>query len=86
MTDLIIEEGDRIRLAGNWGELEDFTIEKYRFCLGVFTSEEHRKACDFTPLCDLYESGPDSERLYISNYGEYITNKVPMFMQLPKLI
>jgi len=86
MKDLIIEEGDRIRVKLQWGQLEDFTIEKFRFCLGVFASDEHRIAGNFTPLCELYESGPDSERLYISNYGEYITNKVPMFMQLPKLI
>jgi hypothetical protein len=83
-----MEEGDRIRITrymmgcrcGN----EDFTVEEFRYCLGIFESDEHRKAGNFTPLCDLYEAGPESENAYISNFGEYVTNKVPAFMNIPK--
>lgn len=81
-----MKAGDRIRLdcgwAGMYSDMQDFTIEEFRFCLGIFQSEQHREAGDFTPLCDLYESGPESENKYISNYGDYNTNEVPRFMSI----
>lgn len=84
-----MKTGDRIRLDVGWrgmySELEDFTVEEFRYCLGIFRSEDHRKAGNFTPLCDLYTRGPESEDGYISNYGEYITNMIPAFMNIPKL-
>lgn len=83
-----MKPGDRIRLTryimGHACGTEDFTVEEFRHCLGVFESEEHRTAGRFTPLCELYEPGPDSEHLYISNFGEYISNMVPAFMNIPK--
>ncbi len=83
-----MKAGDRIRLDVGWGgmykDLQDFTVEEFRWCLGIFKSEQHREAGDFTPLCDLYEPGPESERKYMPNHGEYITNLVPKFMNIPK--
>ena len=79
-----MKAGDKIRIKHQYGYLEDFTVEEFRFCLGIFKSEEHRKAGNLTALCDLCEAGPESEHGYISNYGDYITNMVPSFMNLPK--
>lgn len=79
-----MKAGDRIRLRSFFGELSDYTVEEFRFCLGIFISDEHREAGHFTPLCNLYEQGPESEQKYISNYGEYFTNEVPAYMNIPK--
>lgn len=84
-----IKAGDRIRLTqyvmGCWAiGTEDFTVEEFRHCLGIFQSDECRQAEIFTPLCELYERGPDSEDKYMPNFGEYVTNKVPSFMNIPK--
>jgi hypothetical protein len=68
---------------GNPAGTEDFTVEEFRYCLGIFESEQHRQAGRFTPLCDLYERGPDSENSYISNFGEYYTNPVQAWMDIP---
>lgn len=82
-----MKAGDRIRvqkyIMGHKSHTEDFTVEKFRYCLGIFQSEDHRKAGNFTPLCDLYERGPDSKDSYISNYGEYYTNPVQGWMDIP---
>lgn len=79
--------GDRIRLQhymyGKKSHLSDHTIEEFRFCLGVFLSQDDRTAGNFTPLCELYEPGPDSEKKYIPNYGEYYTNEVQGWMDIP---
>jgi len=82
-----MKAGDRVRLtcymmAYPCGT-EDYTIEEFRYCLGIFESEERRSAGKFTPLCELYEAGPESEISYISNFGEYTTNMVPSFMNIP---
>ncbi len=83
-----MKAGDRIKLMhymyGLVVGVEDFTVEEFRYCLGVFESDEHRKAGRFKPLCDLYYDGPDSEDDYISNFGEYRTNQVPSWMNIPK--
>ncbi|MBL4795910.1 MAG: hypothetical protein JKY50_00695 [Oleispira sp.] len=83
-----MKAGDRIRMThytmGYADGVVDFTVEEFRFCLGIFESDEHRQSGQFTPLCDLYEPGPDSEDQYISNFGPYMTNKVPSFMNLPR--
>jgi len=76
--------GDRIRIKTGWGSLANFTVEEFRYCLGVFQSDQHRIAGDFTPLCDLYEAGAYSELHYLNNFGEHITNKVPRWMDLPR--
>lgn len=79
--------GNRVRVStyimGYEVGFEDYTIEEFRYCLGFFRSEEHRLAGHFTPLCELYERGPDSENSYISNYGEYVTNLVQGWSDLP---
>ena len=81
-----MKAGDNIRIQrymmGHPQYLEDFTIEEFRYCLGFFESPQHRMAGKFTPLCDVYEAGPESERSYISNFGEYITNEVPAWMNI----
>lgn len=81
-----MKAGDRIRLDVGWGgmyqDFQDFTVEEFRFCLGIFKTEQHREAGKFTPLCELYEAGPESQSKYISNFGEYITNEVPRFMNI----
>ena len=78
--------GDRVRLTnymmGYPCGCSDYTVEEFRFCLGIFESDQHRLAGKFTPLCDLYERGPESENKYISNFGEYVSNQVPSFMNL----
>ena len=61
---------------------EEFVIEEFRYCLGIFKSDEHRRANNFTPLCELFERGPESEDDYISNYGEYYTNPVQAWIDL----
>ena len=75
--------GDRIGLLHIYGGRNDYTVEEFRQCLGVFLSEQHREAGDFTPLCVLWESGPGSKEKYICNYGGYQTNMVPKWMNLP---
>jgi len=79
--------GDKIRLdvgcAGMYTELKDFTVEEFRYCLGIFKSDDHRRAGKFTPLCDLYAAGPESNEEYISNFGPYTSNQVPVFMNIP---
>ncbi len=84
-----MKAGDRIRLTqyimGTYANgTKDYTVEEFRYCLGVFESEDHRTAGKFTPLCDLYESGSETQQKYISNYGEYMTNQVPSFMNIPR--
>ena len=82
-----VKAGDKIRVTrrmfGCAVVNEDFIVEEFRHCLGVFESENHRTAGRFTPLCDLYETGSESEQKYISNFGEYYTNMVQMWMDLP---
>ena len=81
-----MQAGDRIRVdVGQYGmyeDLQDFAVEEFRYCLGVFKSEQHREAGRFTPLCAMYTRGPDSETEYISNFGEYTSNLVQGFMNI----
>ena len=78
-------EGDRIQIDGDWGHVFDCTVERFRDCLGVFLSEQHRTAGKFTPLCDLYGHGAGSENGYIGNFGEYVKNPVAQWSQLPRI-
>lgn len=82
-----MKAGDKIRvqsyICGHPAGTEDYIIEEFRHCLGIFRSDSHKKAGHFRPLCDLYERGPDSQDCYISNYGEYPTNMVQAWMDLP---
>jgi len=78
-----MKAGDRIRVFTRFGT-KDFTVEYFRYCLGVFSSEEARQANEFTPLCGLYERGPDSKDDYIPNYGECYTKPVQAWMDIPK--
>ncbi|MCP4485740.1 MAG: hypothetical protein GY820_00145 [Gammaproteobacteria bacterium] len=76
--------GDRIMIEGNWGQQFVREVESFRDCLGVFMSEQHRQAGRFTPLCEMYGFGTGSETGYIGNFGEYVKNSVPLWMQVPK--
>jgi len=82
-----MKAGSRIRLdVGNPGwysDWQDFTVEEFRYCLGVFLSESHREAGEFTPLCELYCAGPESTENYISNFGPYVSNQVPAWCDIP---
>lgn len=82
-----MKAGDKIRvqiyMMGHAMNTEDHTIEEYYHCLGFFRTEDDRTAGKFTPLCQMTEPGPDSEQKYISNYGEYHTNLVQSWMDLP---
>lgn len=78
--------GDRIRWIRPmwWGtgyEVEEYTLEIYRYTLGFFKDSAHREAGHFTPLCDedLWTDGPDSKDGYACNHGSYRTNKVQAF-------
>lgn len=80
--------GDKIMI--NWkdfGEMYDdiqtYTVEEFRHTLGIFTSKAHREAGRFTPLCELYCDDPDSECKYISNFGNYWSNQVQGWSDLP---
>lgn len=80
--------GSRIRVQkytmGHPTHTDDYTIELFRHCPGIFLSSADRQAGNFTPLCELYEPGPDSEKKYISNYGNYFTNEVQSWMDIPQ--
>lgn len=82
-----MKPGDKIRVTtycmGYPDGFEDYTVEEFRHCLGIFRSNEDRTAGNFTPLCYLYEAGPGSEKKYISNYGEYVSNMVQGWSDLP---
>ena len=77
-----MKAGDKIRIIHRFGT-DDYIIEEFRYCLGFFESDQHRTANVFTPLCDLYERGADSKSDYISNFGEYYTNPVQSWADLP---
>ena len=81
-----MKAGDKIRvqmyIMGCRTSQEDYTVEEFRYCLGVFLTPQDREAGKFKPLCDLYESGPESENKYISNYGEYTSNQVQAWMDI----
>ena len=80
--------GDRIRVDvgfWNYATLEDFTVEEFRDTLGIFKCDDARATGSFTPLCELYGKGPDSKREYRSNWGEYTSNQVPIYMNLPRI-
>jgi hypothetical protein len=81
-----MKSGDRIRLQHYMMDtpthVTDYVVEEFRFCLGIFLSENDRVAGCFTPLCMLFESGPESEQKYLPNYGEYYTNKVQGWMDI----
>jgi hypothetical protein len=82
-----MQAGDQIRvqkyIMGHASHTDDYTVEEFRYCLGVFLSCCDKTAGEFTPLCELYEPGPESEQRYISNYGEYHTNMVQGWMDIP---
>lgn len=77
-----MKAGNRIRIKNLYGDNKDFTVEEFRYCLGIFASEQCREAGEFTPLCRLYYDGPESEKKYISNHGEYRSNQVPRWMDI----
>ena len=83
-----MKAGDRIRvqkyIMGTAAYTEDYTVQEFRYCLGIFETEQHKSASDFTPLCELYERGPESKDDYISNYGPIYTNPVQAWMDIPK--
>lgn len=83
-----MKSGDKIRVQYymhcHAQYTKDYIIEEFRYCLGFFESGDARTANQFTPLCDLFERGPESKNDYISNYGEYYTNPVQGWMNLPK--
>jgi hypothetical protein len=82
-----MKAGDRISIDwsafGEWNGVEEFVVEEFRHTLGIFRSSEARKAGRFTPMCDIYYDGPDSRQDYVSNYGEYRTNQVQGWSDIP---
>ena len=82
-----MKTGDKIRVNTYFGNTpiaqQDYIVEEFRYCLGIFETQQDREAGAFTPLCRLYEVGSESEKKYISNYGEYHTNMVQSWMDLP---
>jgi hypothetical protein len=82
-----MKAGDKIRVftyvMGHPCGTKNFTVEKFRHCLGIFETVAHKQAGRFTPLCDLFEPGPESKKRYISNFGEYDTNQVQAWMDIP---
>ena len=83
-----MKAGDKIRvqhyMMGMYpSEQTDHVVEEFRYCLGIFMTEQARTMNDFTPLCDLYERGPESKDAYMPNYGEYYTNPVQAWMNIP---
>lgn len=82
-----MKAGDKIRIdwyaLGYWDGVEDYIVEEYRWSLGIFKNEECRVMGRFTPLCELYYDGPETTREYMPNCGEYRTNLVPAWANLP---
>lgn len=82
-----MKAGRKIRVTtycmGYESGFEDYTVEEFRHCLGIFQTPQHREAGHFTPLCEMYERGPESQNKYISNYGEYISDMVQGWSDLP---
>ena len=70
---------------GMYEDKQVFVVEEFRYCLGIFLSEDHRVAQKFTPLCEMYESGPDSELKYLDSFGEYMTNQVQAWGDLANI-
>lgn len=72
--------GDRVRvqeyMMGHLTGFEEFELCEHHYCLGVFTN---KLAGRFVPLCDMLEPAPDSERKYISNFGEYDTKMIATY-------
>lgn len=83
-----MKAGDRIRvqkyIMGHPSHTDDYTVEEFRHCLGIFLSGAHRTAQVFTPLCELYEPAPGAKQEYLSNFGEYYADHVQSFMNIPK--
>lgn len=79
-------EGDWVRVEMSYGEMRDVKVERFRDCLGVFLSPQHRVTASFTPLCEMYGRGTGSEDAYMSNFGEYIKNPVPQWMQINRKV
>lgn len=82
-----MKAGNKIRvfetMMGHIIGTQDFIVEEFRYCLGIFESEQHRVAQRFTPLCDMYEPSAYSKQGYIGNFGEYQTDYVQYWMDLP---
>lgn len=76
-----VKAGDKINVKrymfGHEVGDECFVVETFRFSLGFFESDDHRKAGRFTPLLELYERSATSKDEYISNFGGYTSNLVP---------
>lgn len=83
-----MQAGDKIRVQfySRWGatDIKDYIVEEFRYCLGIFKTDDDRTAQNFTPLCELYIPAPDAKKGYISNYGEYYDKYVQDFMNLPR--
>ena len=81
-----MKAGHRIRVLDWYRDsligTNEYVVEEFRHCLGIFESGAHREAGRFTPLCELYEPGPDSEERYIGNFGNYHTNEVQAWIDL----
>jgi hypothetical protein len=85
----LVEAGDKILIKWHNGLYEDenvFEVVFFRFALGFFESEEAKEAGNFTPLCDVYKKSEKSTQEYISNYGEYISNKIPAWVIIEKKV
>lgn len=80
-----MKAGDKVKVKLGYDKHPDwreFKLEEFRYALGIFRSEEHRVMGKFTPLCELYEGGDDSETEYMPHMGEYFTNPVPVFYKV----
>ena len=83
-----MKAGNKIRvfetMMGHVIGTNDFIVEEFRYCLGIFESEQHREIQRFTPLCEMYEPAADSKKMYMSDMGEYQSKYVQYWMDLPK--
>ena len=84
----IVSEGDKILrpwvdpMGVVTSDYDEYEVILFRGCLGIFETEQHKEMGRITPICNLYEAGPDSENKYMSNIGPYQTNLVPAFIVL----
>ena len=74
--------GDTVRVPvyifGKFAYFDKFKIESYNYCLGFYRGNP-KTPCNFTPLSELYEPGPESEIDYVSNYGQIHTSYIQTF-------
>lgn len=81
--------GDTVRVPkyyfGKFSHFAEYELQEFNFCLGFYDEENGPiTPSNFTPLSSLYEPAPDSEEVYISNFGSVHTHYIQPFEIIAK--